>query len=336
MITGIKAMTLSILLLSGLVLLIVGARFTVSSASTLAHRFGVSPLVVGITLVAFGTGVPELALNVLSAWNGATSLAFGNLAGASTLNITLVLGITAMIQPLTVKRSVVTREIPLMILASFALLALSADSILGHYPVNLLDMADGLVLLLFFSVFLYYTIFELVTQPDEDAFVQSVKESCSGDKAPEGSLQLVIITLVVGIMAVVLGGRMTLSAAVDIARVAGVSEGIIGLTLISFGTTLPELLTCITAARKGQHDLALGNLIGSNILNMLFFFGIVSMVHPIPLPEYGLFDLLMLSGICIALAPIALRGPLKISRGEGLALTIAYVVGISVRLVLLS
>lgn len=328
-------MTLILLLVTGLVLLIVGARFTVNSASTLASWLGVPQLVIGMTLVAFGTGLPELALNTMSAWNGATSLAFGNLVGSSMINISFVLGTTALIQPLVVKRSVVTREIPLMILASIALLALSGDSILGHYPVNLLDRADGIVLLLFFSIFLYYTIFELATQTNDDAFVESVRRETAVSPGDKPNIRMTVFILVVGLMAVVLGGRITLDSAVTLARNYGVSEGIIGLTLLSFGTTLPELLTCITAARKGHHDLALGNLIGSNILNLLLFFGITSVIHPIPLPEYGLFDLLMLAGICIALAPIALRGPLKITRAEGIALLAVYFAGTGFRLIFL-
>lgn len=314
-----------IYLLIGLALLVGGAHFAVHSSSRLASSLGVPPLVVGMTLVAFGTGLPELVLNTASAWSGITSLAFGNLVGASTLNVTFVLGITAIIRPITVRKSVVTREIPLMILASLALIALSSDSILGHYPVNLLDRADGIVLMLFFSVFLYYTIFELATRAEPDPFVEEVRQQGLRENRENG--KILFITLIAGLLGVVLGARLTLDGAVAIAQSLGISESVIGLTLVSFGTTLPELTTCIIAARRGHHDLVLGNLVGSNILNLLCFFGIISLVHPIPVPEYGLFDLIFLSSLCLGLAPIAIRGPMRISRGEGAALLSFYLVG---------
>ncbi len=323
-----------VLLVTGLVLLVGGAHFAVQSASRLASSFGVPPIVIGMTLVAFGTGVPELALNTISAWSGVTSLAFGNLVGASTLNITFVLGITAIVRPITVRKSVVTREIPLMILASIALLALSSDSILGHYPVNLIDHADGIVLLLFFSVFLYYTVYELATRAEPDAFVEEVRQE--GLRGKADNTKTLLITTAAGLLSVALGARIALDGAVAIAQALGVSESIIGLTIVSFGTTLPELTTCILAARRGHHDLVLGNLIGSNILNLLFFFGIIALVHPIPVPEYGLFDLLFLSFLCLGLAPIALRGPMRITRGEGAALLGFYTAGTFFRLFFLT
>lgn len=328
-----------LLLISGMVLLIVGAHLAVQSASKIATRLGVPQLVIGMTLVAFGTGVPELVLNMMSAWNGATSLAFGNLIGASTINVSFVLGITAIISPLTVQRSVVTREIPLMILAGIALLALSSDAILGHYYlVNLLDRADGIVLLLFFSIFLYYTIFDLTTHSSGDSFVELVSDEARGNSelSPQSSTQFLAFNVLIGLSAVTLGAKLTLDSAVSLASALGISQSIIGLTLVSFGTTLPELATCIMAAKKGHHDLVLGNLVGSNLLNLMLFFGLVAVVHPIPLPEYGLFDLLFFSLLSLALAPIAMRGPMKITRGEGMFLVLFYIVGTLVRVVFLN
>ena len=326
-----------LLLLSGLVLLVAGAHFAVQGSSRIATRLGVPQLVIGMTLVAFGTGMPELVLNVLSAWNGSTSLAFGNLIGASTINVSFVLGVTAIISPLVVKRSVVTREIPLMILAGLALLALSSDTILGHYPVNLLDRADGIVLLLFFSVFLYYTIFDLATQSKGDSFVELVSSQTRESTLDESktSTRFLLFYIAIGLSAVTLGAKLALEGAVGFAAMLGISESIIGLTIVSFGTTLPELVTCLVAAKKGHHDLVLGNLVGSNLLNLMLFFGIVAFVQPIPLPAYGLYDLLFFSLLSLALAPIAMRGPMKITRGEGIFLVCFYLIGTMVRVFLL-
>jgi cation:H+ antiporter len=326
-----------ILLFSGLVLLVAGAHFAVQGASRIASRLGVPQLVIGMTLVAFGTGMPELVLNVMSAWSGSTSLAFGNLIGASTINVSLVLGITAIITPLVVKKSVVTREIPLMILSGLALLALSSDTILGHFPVNLLDRADGIVLLLFFSIFLYYTIFDLATQSKGDSFVELVSSEIETSTVDESktSTTFLLFYVLIGLLAVTFGAKLALEGAVGFASMLGISESIIGLTIVSFGTTLPELVTCLVASRKGHHDLVLGNLVGSNLLNLMLFFGIVAVVHPIPLPEYGLYDLLLFSLLSLALAPIAMRGPMKITRGEGIFLVGFYLLGTSVRVFLL-
>lgn len=320
-----------IFLITGLALLITGAQFTVSSTSRIAAHFGVPQLVIGMTLVAFGTGIPELVLNLISAWNGSTSLAFGNLIGSSTINISLVLGITALIQPLVVRKSIITREIPFLILATFAILTLASDTILnGYMPLNVIDRSDGIILILFFCVFLYYTVHELITHAADDAFVASLGAA----SAPQGDVQIKtqFAMLLFGLIAVLYGARITLQSALVFAQQWGISESIVGLTILSIGTTLPELVTCIVASRKGAYDIALGNLVGSNILNLLFFFGLVSVVHPIPLPEYGLFDLTVLCFLSLAIVPIALRGPMRITRAEGLFLIACYLGATLIRL----
>ena len=316
-------------------MLIGGAQVAVERASVIARRFGVPQLVIGLTLVAFGTGLPEFVLNVLSASQGSTSLAFGNLVGASTINVSLVLGLVAIISPLTVQPSVITREIPLMILSCAALLALSADSHLGRTNlVDVLDRPDGIILLLFFSIFIYYTIFDVMKSRKEDVVVAHLDEQRPNSALDNYPLSSLITVALLGMLSVAIGARMVLEGATGIASALGVTESIIGLTIVSLGTTLPELTTCLVAARKKQHDLVLGNLVGSNILNLLLFFGITSLIHPIPLPDYGLYDLLLLSLVSLSLAPIALRGPMRITRSEGVFLVSTYVIGTILRIYL--
>lgn len=325
------------LLAVGLVLLVGGADLMVRGVSALARAAGVPPLVVGLTVVAFGTSLPEVVINSLSAVHGETSLAFGNIVGSCAINIGFVLAVTALIRPLNVEASIILREIPMMLLAVAAMLVLSIDVYINHAPENVLVRGDGLILLLLFGVFLYYIIKDALTRRHEpelraDPLVTEVADNIEAGKGlgsaagKERTVAASIGMTVGGMIGLAVGGKLSVDSAVHIAEALAVPKVIIGLTLVSFGTTLPELATSIIAARRGQGDLAIGNIVGSNIFNLLFIGGLVSTIRPIPVPLGGNIDLLFMSAECAVLLPVAMRGPRKITRGEGGFLLTAYLI----------
>jgi cation:H+ antiporter len=321
-----------VLLIVGLALLIGGADLLVRGVSALAAALGVPALVVGMTVVAFGTSTPEIVINVMSAASGETSLAFGNVVGACAVNVGFVLALTAMIRPLTVEPSIIVREIPMMMLAATSMLVMAADVFLGGGADDVLDRTNGLMLLLLFCVFLYYTVMALRNRRAADAFVEEVQENV---KRARPRLRWLDAALTLGgLVGVAVGGRMGVAGAVGIAEALGVPSVIIGLTIVSLGTTSPELATCIQAARRGHSDIALGNVVGSNIFNLLFIGGLVATIRPVPVPVGGLYDLLFVTVLCVITLPIALRGQMRVTRGEGAFLGILYAAYLAARLVL--
>jgi cation:H+ antiporter len=327
-------MLLSLLsLAAGLALLIGGADLLVRGVSALARAVGVPPLVVGLTVVAFGTSMPEVVVNTMSAARQTTDLAFGNIVGSCAINIGFVLAITALIRPLTVEPSVITREIPMMLLGVAAIMVMSADVRLSGGAVNSLNRSDGIVLLLLFCVFLYSTVMTALMARHTDALVAEVQveQGEAQVQAMRRSLWTDAGFTVAGLIGVAAGGRITVDAAVTIATSLSVPPNVIGLTLVSFGTTLPELATGILAARRGHADIAIGNVVGSNIFNILFIGGMVSTIHPITVPPGGYFDLIFMAALSAALLPVAIRGPRRITRAEGAALLAAYLICLSYR-----
>ena len=312
-------------LVAGLCLLLAGARWFVGGISAIAALLGVSPLAIGMTVVAFGTSTPELVVNTLSAARGSTGLAFGNIVGSCIVNIGFVLGLTAIYRPLRVEPSLITREIPLLIVGVVAFAVLGLDTILNQANRDQWLRSDGIVLLLFFSIFLYYTIRQSLSARPTDPFLAEVREEAeASEKAnPKPAWQDVAMTLV-GLAAVSYGAEWTVAGAVELARGAGISEAIIGLTVISLGTTLPELATCTMAARRGDADIALGNVVGSNIFNILCIGGIVATIAPVALPPGGAWDLLFLAAQTTLLLPIAIRSGRTITRGEGAFFVVTF------------
>jgi cation:H+ antiporter len=332
----------AVLLILGLGLLLGGADILVRGVSALARAAGVPPIIVGLTLVAFGTSLPEVVINTMSAAKGETGLAFGNIVGSCAINIGFVLALTAIIRPLDVEPSIITREMPIMLLAVGALLVLSEDRFLNQSSENALVRGDGIMLLLVFCVFLYSVVGAAMAPRAQralahDPFVEEVTENVERGQGPGagGKTQptwLSVLLTIAGLVGVGVGGRLALQGAISIAEALSIPEVIIGLTLVSFGTTLPELATSVMAARRGQADVAIGNIVGSNIFNMLFIGGIVSTIRPITMPVGGQADLLFMAGLCFILLPIARRGPRKITRAEGCTLLAGYLVYVSWRI----
>lgn len=320
-----------LLLVVGLGLLLGGGDALVRGAVALAERFGIPAVIVGLTVVAFGTSTPELVVNLVAAYRGTSEIGFGNVIGSNIANIGLLLGLTALYRPLTAHPSVVTREIPMMLLASLAALIMAEDVFLTGRDANLFNRDDGVLLLLLFGVFLYYTVADALRQRGE---VAAEFEQAQAERARPRRGWLIVALLVGGLAALIVGGQFTVNAAVSLARGAGVPEVVIGLTIVAVGTSLPELATCVAAARRGESDVAVGNIVGSNIYNLLFIFGCTAAIAPIPLPDGGIVDLVVMLGFSLALLPIAMTHQKRITRLEGgvlLLLYAAYTVWLALR-----
>lgn len=310
-----------LLLVTGLVLLLGGGNYLVQGASALARGLGVSPLVIGLTVVAFGTSAPELSINLLGAIQGNGEISFGNIIGSNIANIGLILGVTALIRPLVIESVIITREIPMLIMVSvFAVIA--GNDLFLRSNADVFDRSDGLVFLLLFCVFMYYTVGD-VLRKKRDPLMEEAEEF-AGDNSLRG-LFMNIGLVIGGLAALVWGGKLSVDAAVAIAQALSVPEVIIGLTVVAIGTSLPELVTSIMAIMQGKADIAVGNVVGSNIFNLLLVNGLCSTVRPIDVPAAGgLQDLLMMLLLALFLLPMSITHGKKIVRWEGALLLVLY------------
>ena len=314
-----------VLMLIGLTLLVGGAESLVRGASALARRLGVPPIVVGLTVVAFGTSTPELAVNVAAALDGNTGLSFGNVVGSNIANTGLILAVAALVRPLEVHASVVNREIPMLLLGTAAAIAMAFDRRLDGAAIDAFGRGDGAVLLLLFGVFLYYTIVGALRQRGgRDAYVEELHDDVAAQ--PPQPLWISLLLTVGGLVGVIFGGNWTVDNAVVLARQAGVPDAVIGLTFIAVGTGLPELVTSVIAAKRGHSDLAIGNVVGSNIYNLLFVQGATAAIRPVAVPAGGHADLLVMAAMTVSLLPLAMFRERRIGRTGGLLLLTAYIV----------
>ena len=294
-----------VLFILGFILLVGGANLLVEGASSLARLLGISPLIVGLTVVAFGTSAPELAVSIQSSLQGQTDLAIGNVVGSNILNILLVLGVAAIITPINVHERLVKLEVPIMIAVSVLLLVLSFD--------GTLDRLDGLLL---FSGILLYIFFTIKTHNKAN-----VSESEAEQESPAGvyTIILQLLFIIIGLGLLVQGSQWLVDGAVVVAKLFGVSEFVIGLTIISIGTSLPELATVVIASLKKEEDLVAGNVIGSNIFNILLVLGVTSLIAPngIAISEAAIgFDMPIMIAVAFACLPIFFAG-YEIKRWEG-------------------
>lgn len=281
-----------VFLLGGLVLILVGANMLTDGASAIARRWGVSDLVIGLTIVAFGTSAPELVISLLSAIKGSAALAVGNVVGSNIFNILAIVGITALVMPIKVTRSIMTKDIPLVLLSSLALLAMGNGPLLDDMPSAILSRVDGIVLLLFFAIFMRYTFATASSTPaGADPAEAQAGEGMKMWKA--------CLWIVLGLAGLIGGGDGFVAGASGIARSLGVSDAVIGLTIVAAGTSLPELATSVTAALKGRTGIALGNVIGSNIFNIFLVLGVSATVTPLTFGGIGNIDLLTLTGASV-------------------------------------
>jgi cation:H+ antiporter len=312
-----------LLLLVGLALLMAGGETVVRGATGLARALGVSPLMIGLTVVAFGTSAPELAVNVIAATRDQGGISFGNIMGSNMANIGLIVGCTAIVRPILIHGVVIAREIPMMLLATTATVIMGFDTVLGdgsdHYT-----RGDGLVLLMFFLVFLYYTVGDFVAQR---AGSEANGDAMAGGAGGNGVVRYLIISLA-GLAALVAGADLTVNAAVSVARALGVPEVVIGLTVLAVGTSLPELVASVAATMRGHAELAIGNVVGSNIFNLLLVLGVTALIRPIPLQPGGHLDLLVVAVLSLILFLVSMTNDRKIVRTEAsllLAIYVAYI-----------
>ncbi len=306
-----------VLLLVGFVVLIKGADYLVGGASSAAKKFGISNIAIGLTVVAFGTSTPELIVSLLSALNGKTDAAFGNVIGSNNFNLLFILGVAGIIYPLVVQRNTVKFEVPLSLLAALVLYLLVNDSRIWGSTTNILSRWDALILIGFFILFMFY-IYRTMTQgTDVNAPEEQIKLY-----SPLVSTGLVLV----GIAMLVGGGKLVVDSAIDIAQHFGLSEKLIGLTILAAGTSLPELATSAVAAYRKNTDIAIGNVVGSNIFNIFFILGITGLVSPIPFSLAMNFDIYVLCGSTVILMIFMFTlNQRKLDRWEAMMLLAGYV-----------
>lgn len=279
-------------MLVGFVVLILGATKLVDAASSLAAKMGVPSIVIGLTIVAFGTSAPELVVNVFAAAEGSSEMVLGNVLGSNIFNILAVLGICSLIYPLTVNNTTTLLEVPLSLLAGLCVLVMGADIFLDGGVFNIISRSDAIILLLFFSIFLVYNM--VLAQKSSEQEVM-VTKYYSNSKA--------VLFIVLGLVGLVVGGQLIVTSAVELAQVFGLSERVIGLTVVSIGTSLPELATSLVAVRKKNLDIAIGNVVGSNIFNIFLILGVSATVLPVHLNENSFVDIFVniLAGLLLFL-----------------------------------
>lgn len=310
-----------ILSLIGLATLIKGANLLVEGASVLAKKLGVSSLVVGLTVVAFGTSSPELAVNILASLNGNTDIAIGNILGSNIVNILLILGLSAIFYPLVVPRGIMLKGIPFAILTMVLLAVLVGSVMFKGANMDVLSRLDGLILITFFILFLYY-IYKL-TKTDKEIQATMIEDSTD---ATSISLSRSIFMIVLGLGGLIIGGKWIVDGAVAFAQSFGVSEALIGLTIVAIGTSLPEMATAVVAVYKKSVDIAVGSIIGSNIFNILWILGISAIISPLPFSSVLAFDLKVALTATIILFLVMFVGRKTIlERWQGVMFVMIYI-----------
>lgn len=307
-----------LLLLTGLVLLLIGAEALVRGASKLAVACGISPLVIGLTVVAFGTSAPEMAVSILSSLSGQANIAIGNVVGSNIFNILLILGLSALVAPLAVSQKLIKLDVPLMIIVSVAVYLFSLNGILSR--------PEGI--LLFLSI-IAYTVFLILQSRRETRAVSEEYERQFGSKKTLSFKMMLnnVVLILAGLGLLVLGSKWMVHSAVGIAQKLGVSDLIIGLTIIAAGTSLPELATSVVAGIRGERDIAVGNVVGSNLFNILAVLGLSGLVSPSGTavsPQALHFDMPVMIVVSVACLPVFLTGG-RISRREGFLLLCGYI-----------
>ncbi len=306
-----------LLLLIGFALLIKGADYFVDGSSKIAQTLRVSPMLIGLTIVSFGTSAPEASVSFIAAFEGNSNVAIGNAVGSNIFNATFILGVTAIVFPLAVKSDTIRKEIPFALLAAVALLLLISDIQLQHSEINLITRTEGILLLLFFAVFLYY-VFEMArNNRDQVDDNPSVTLNTSWTKN--------LVFSIGGLVGIVFGGSLVVENSIQIALSLGMSETLVGLTIVAVGTSLPELVTSVTAAFKKQTEIAIGNIVGSNIFNIFFILGASATIHPLAVDPKIFLDIWLMIFVTILLLILS-RTHHKISKIEGIFLAIIYII----------
>lgn len=313
-----------LLLIAGFAPLIIGADILVGSASSLAKRLNVPTIVIGLTIVGFGTSSPEMVVNIFASLQGKSSIVLGNVIGSNIFNVLGILGISALIYPVLVKDNTTWIEIPLALLSAVAVMILANDALIDKTAVSGIGRIDGAVLLLFFVIFLVYNI---------NLALSGNYSGVAGIK--ERSLSVSVFLIIAGFILLVIGGRMIVVSAVEVAEFLGLDQRVIALTIVSIGTSLPELATSIVAALKKNPDIAIGNIVGSNIFNVFFILGLSAVINPVAVPHSSNIDLWvnLMAGAFLFIFILAGNGR-KLSRLEGGVLVgfyLAYIITLLIK-----
>ncbi len=304
-----------VLLFVGFAVLIKGADFLVNGASSLAKKMNISNLAIGLTVVAFGTSTPELIVSLLSAINGSADASFGNVIGSNNFNLLFILGVAGLIYPLVVQRSTIKYEVPLSILAAIVLFILVNDNMLWGSEQNILSRIDAIILLGFFGLFMLYIVRTMKSNSDLDQTDVKIYKTW-----------ISVVMAVAGLIMLVGGGKLVVDNAILIAQDLGMSQKLIGLTILAAGTSLPELVTSCVAAYRRNTDIAIGNVIGSNIFNIFFILGITGAVSPLQYSQVMNFDIsILLVGTVFLMVFMFTINTRKLDRWEALILLLGYI-----------
>ncbi|HMS99336.1 MAG TPA: calcium/sodium antiporter [Saprospiraceae bacterium] len=310
-------MTTYLLLILGFVLLIKGADFLVDGSASLAKKYNISNIVIGLTIVAFGTSTPELIVSLIASMNGNTEIAIGNVVGSNIVNIFFILGVSATIYPLATKSNTIWKEIPMSLLAALLLWVMANDQLIDGANSSMLSRIDGIVFLAFFIIFIYYTVG--IAKSDTDDSPEIEIQNITPGKS--------FLFIVLGLAGLIIGGKWIVDGAVALAKNLGLSESLIGLTIVAVGTSLPELAASAVAAYKKQTDIAIGNVVGSNIFNIFLILGISSLIKPLPFTSGSNIDVMVACLASIVLFVLLFVGKKHIiQKWQGLLMILIYLV----------
>ncbi len=308
-----------VLFVIGFIFLIKGADILVDGSSSIAKKMKISDMVIGLTIVAFGTSAPELIISSIASFKGSTGISLGNIIGSNISNTLLILGTAAIITPLVIKKHTIHKEIPFSLLAVIAVAIMINDFAMDGHTLNALTRSDGLVLILFFIIFMYYT---FGMSNNKESVLEGMT---SKNEVEEFHNFKSVAMIVIGLFGLFLGGKWIVEGATEIALTLGLSEALVGLTIVAIGTSLPELAASAVAARRGKADMAIGNVIGSNIFNFLWVLGVASTISPIDFDTILNFDILSLIGATFILILLMYMGKKRVlDKYEGLALLGLY------------
>ena len=303
------------LLLVGFVLLVKGADFFVEGSSTIAKYLKIPSIIIGLTIVAMGTSAPEAAVSIIAGINGSNDIAVSNVIGSNLFNLLVVVGVSAVIKPINIQNQIIKKEYPFMLMATIVLIVMSFDVVIGNSAANAITRSEAIVLLIFMCVFMYSLI---------SSALQSRKDAGEDSEKPKHSIPVSIIFTICGLAGIIIGGQFVVDSAEKIALALGMSETLVGLTIVAVGTSLPELVTSIVAAKKGESDIAVGNVVGSNIFNILFVLASSAVITPMGINNLCLVDMLILIVSALFTYVFCITKN-KVNRVEGVILTATYI-----------
>lgn len=305
----------------GLVLLLLGGALLVRGATGVAKGCNVAPMVIGLTVVAFGTSTPELVINVTGALRGETDLAFGNAVGSNLANFGLVLGIAALLSPIYLQGQVVRREVPFLLLITAVLMVMAWDGPLLSGTAPVLHRGDAIILFLLFTIFVYFTVRDVIKEKGDPILAEAAVFST---KVSREGMATNVVFLIIGFALLTYGGQLTIDNGSTIAKLLEIPEVVIGIFVVAVGTSLPELMTSAIAAYKNETDLALGNIVGSNIFNSLVVLPAAGIITPLPIPAGGRLDLAIGFAFVLVIIPLFFVTNARLGRVAGAALVLAY------------